>query len=91
MGIARPISPNLAMSAFIERRPPAARVYPDEGRIYVSIDELKHHHFARLDPIMMSFTDENAIGSFEMIYDVSAREPVEPVRGTMRFKIVRSD
>jgi hypothetical protein len=71
--------------------PRSTRVYPEERRVHFTLAELKHNHLASFDPFFVSFATADAIGPFDAEYVITAREPIDPIRGTVHFNVQRDD
>ncbi len=73
-----------ALSAY---RPRSTYVYPEERRVEFTSDELKHNHSAAFDTFVVSFATEADTRSFEASYSITAKEPIDPIKGTVRFVV----
>lgn len=60
--------------------------YPEDRQVRLKISELKHHHVWSADPIRLSFATASDIGPFDFEYDITANEPPEPIKGTLRLE-----
>ncbi|WP_338661313.1 hypothetical protein VQH23_13805 [Pararoseomonas sp. SCSIO 73927] len=66
-------------------------VHAAERRVHYVLDSLKHHHVSSLDPFIISFEAADEIASFDAEYVITANEPLDPIRGTIRFEVQRAD
>lgn len=51
----------------------------------------KHNHSASFDPFFISFATSDDIQSFDAEYVITAREPIDPIRGAVHFDVERDD
>jgi hypothetical protein len=62
-------------------------IYSDERRVHFHRRELKHNHHISIDEFTISFTETEEIRSFDAQYVITANEPIDPIRGSVRFEI----
>ena len=62
-------------------------IYPDRHQVRFDLKDLKHHERAIIDAFIVSFAAPKDIGDFDMDYVITANEPLEPIRGTLRFLV----
>lgn len=89
--IIRPQHRALDFNAFTRGIPRSTVIFPEEGRVQYCMSELKHRHQSSLDRIMVSFATSEDINAFEVAYVITAREPIDPIEGRVRFEVERSD
>jgi len=97
----RPIRPGTGIVSRIEPpfdllspslyAPKSTYFYPSERRVHFSLDELKHNHMASFAAFIVSFATVDDIASFEAEYVITANEPIDPIKGVVRFEIQRDD
>ncbi|MFS8036695.1 hypothetical protein ACI7BZ_06980 [Xanthobacter sp. AM11] len=85
------VAPDIAGLDPTRYLPRSTYVYPAERRVHFSLTELKHNHSAPFDSFMISFAASEDIGSFDAEYEITAREPIDPIRGQIHFDVERED
>ena len=53
--------------------------------------ELKHNHSAEIEEFTVTFGSPDCIAPFEAEYVITAREPIDPIRGRIRFEAARDE
>jgi hypothetical protein len=71
--------------------PRSTHVHPEDRRAHFSLAELKHNHSAPFDPFFISFATSEHIESFDAEYVITAREPIDPIKGSIHFDVERDD
>jgi hypothetical protein len=71
--------------------PRSTRVYPAERRVHFSSGQLKHHHKQPFDPFIISFAAADDIRSFAAEFVITAKEPLDPITGAIRFEVLLDD
>ena len=71
--------------------PRASYVHAEARRIHLTRDELKHNQVTAFEPFYLSFTRPEDIGPFEAHYVISAREPIDEIKGVIAFRFSRID
>jgi hypothetical protein len=66
-------------------------VCPQKRCVRFPAGELKHHHQIDLDPFMISFETPADIRSFEIVYSITANEPIDPIDGTIWCEVEFED
>lgn len=72
-------------------RPRSTHVHPEDSRVRFSLAELKHNDSALFDPFFISFATWEGVESFDAVYVITAREPIDPIRGSIHFNVERDD
>lgn len=80
--------PSLVNPGWMQR---STRVYPNERLVRFSWSELKHNHGVDFDTFIISFATADDIRTFEAEFRITAKEPIDPITGTITFDVVRSD
>lgn len=62
-------------------------VDPEGRKITFRWKELNHHRFIEFDTFKVAFDKPSDIRSFEAEYVITAREPVDPIKGSILFQI----
>lgn len=71
--------------------PQSTHVHPADRRVHFSLAELKHNTSALFDPFFISFATSDDIESFNAEYVITAREPIDPIRGSIHFDVERDN
>jgi hypothetical protein len=66
-------------------------VLPEAHMVRFDHRELKHHDRVAFDEFVVSFATAEDIGDFDVDYVITAREPIDPIRGKLRFSVVLAD
>lgn len=67
--------------------PRSTSVDPEESRVRFSLTELKHNNSALFDMFWISFATSDDIGSFDAKFVITAREPIDPISGSIHFDV----
>lgn len=70
--------------------PRSTSIDPAAGVVRFTLSELKHNHNASIEDFIVTFPNEADISSFKADYVITANEPIDPIRGTLRFAVERN-
>ena len=97
----RPMGPGMAFATPVKIEvaqfdpgrylPRSTHVYPEDCRVHLSFSELKHNHSAPSVPFFISFATSNDIRSFDAEYVITAREPIDPIKGSIHVDVEFED
>lgn len=89
--IIRPHQATFDLSGLTRGLPRPTVIYPEESRVSYALSELKHRRQSTMDKILVSFASPDDIATFDVAYVITAREPINPIEGSVRFEVERAD
>lgn len=69
----------------------STHIHPGRHQVRFDLKDLKHHERAIIDAFIVSFAAPKDIGDFDVDYVITANEPLDPIRGTLRFPVSFDD